>query len=315
MIDSRWVSTQMINLANVVVDERVVRLLVPVFRKEGVRGVVLLRNKRSPIDRYRPFSNAEIVFAAIQSGIDSVPAMIADWPDNVSELLPVDVLITPKSSTVELSRPQQPIHPRDMKPLERAAYFRKQIEIDGSQQKTADRQHVSRSFINNSVSLLTLEEPIKRALRDERILETAARTMALCPKELQVDLLDWYLTAKPSPSIRDLEQAVRSIQAGEGDFKAGRMLLNRFAREMGESLGCEVNLVPTGRGGWCRIYTAHADEEQISHFVRVTEHRHQLNVRPHGHGVCISFKYTDPEDLDRILPNQTAHSVVEMAGR
>lgn len=302
-MEKRIVNTQLISLNNTRLNQIVVRQLVPLFREEGVSGLVLLFPRSNPMQRYKPAANAEIVAAAIAAGHDSVQALVAEWPSDLPELIPWDLLLqsaSAQASTVETVAPSTTTP--DQGPLARAAYFAGAVKQYGSQAKAAQALKLHRSTINNALQLLKLHPVVQSALLSQHINESAARTIALTDKIHQVTLLDWYLSSESRPSIRELERAVRFIGQGEGDFRVGSLLEGQFATLIGETYGCQVSFQTMGQGGRCIVSCTDPHAHIISHILNIAAPRHKATLIKDGEGAKLSFRYADSDDLMQILP-------------
>lgn len=262
MIEQKMAHIQMINLRGVDHDENLVRLLRQKFAQDGESsGLVLVSPRKSPMERYRIVANAEIVLAAKSAGLESVWVLEGDWPDGLRPIMPV--LNVPADSGHQAREVPEPEGSEPEGPIELAKRFQAAVEEYGSQYKAADALGVPRTTLKNSLYLLRLDKKIQKALSEGSISESAARTIALTPdKEHQKRIYSWYRSSSSphsrSPTIRDLESAIRAIANEEGDPTIVSALIERFCQEFSETHGVEMNYVATGLGGWSTIKFAEA---------------------------------------------------------
>jgi hypothetical protein len=305
MIERRLVSTQLINLSFSKPDRRLVAYLTQMIQQlGGPQGTVLLYPRKSDMDRYRPATNVEVVHAAVLAGEVSVWALIGEWPSSMPDLLPLGSILETVAVTPSHQSSSEQSSPTDLNPLQRADYFAEQIRVHGSQEKAAYQLGIKRSVINNTVQLLKLRPEVQNALINRDISESVARTIALTDAKHQLRMLHWYETSNPKPTIRELEQAIRFIGDGAGDFRVGKVLSQQYADELSNHYGCEIRFRSTGRGGWCKILVSDLDSELIAQIVDSAQLHHKPKVTKKRWGVELTFKYRDANDLMALLPNR-----------
>ena len=146
-------------------DQESLDSLVASVREKGVIQPILVR----PI--YEGFANYEIVAgerrwrAAKEAGFEEIPAIVKDMTD--LEALETGLI--------------ENIQRHDLNPLEEAQGFKRLMEeFDYTQDDLAQALGKSRSYIANSVRLLSLDENIKESLKEGKITAGHARALVNC---------------------------------------------------------------------------------------------------------------------------------------
>jgi ParB family chromosome partitioning protein len=187
--------------------------------------------------RYQLIAGERRWRAAALAGLDTVPVLIKE--------------ATPQQ-TLELALVEN-IQRADLNPLEEANAYQQLIDEFGlTQEQVAERVGKSRVAVANALRLLRLVDEIKQALLSRRISEGHARALlSLTNAHQQLRVL--RAIEKDGLSVRQAEELVRRLTAGEGDkprptttqAPETRALEDRFR----SALGTKVNLFRSKRGG------------------------------------------------------------------
>jgi len=193
-----------------------------VVRPVGDNGYELIAGER----RWR---------AAQMAGIDDIPAVVRDVPDDVSVAM---ALI-------------ENIQREDLNPLEEATALRRLIDdFEMTHQAAADAVGRSRTAVSNLLRLLELMQEVKNMI-DMRLIEMGhARALLSLDDDLQVQAAREVVRKRLS--VRDTENLVRRLQQAKKK-KGSRRLdpdILRLQNRLGETLGARVRIqhLASGKG-------------------------------------------------------------------
>jgi len=193
-----------------------------VVRPVGDNGYELIAGER----RWR---------AAQMAGIDDIPAVVRDVPDDVSVAM---ALI-------------ENIQREDLNPLEEATALRRLIDdFEMTHQAAADAVGRSRTAVSNLLRLLELMQEVKDMI-DMRLIEMGhARALLSLDDDLQVQAAREVVRKRLS--VRDTENLVRRLQQAKKK-KGSRRLdpdILRLQNRLGETLGARVRIqhLASGKG-------------------------------------------------------------------
>lgn len=151
----------------------------------------------------------------------------------------------------------------DLNPLEAAEGYRQLVEdFDLSHEAVAERVGKSRTAVTNTLRLLKLSAPVRKALGENRISEGHARALlALSSAGSQSAALQTILNQ--DLNVRQTEELVRRL-SGERRKAAPRKASSpeetALEEQLRESLGTRVSLRRTPKGGSLVIHF-YSDEE------------------------------------------------------
>ena len=229
-----------------VFDEEKLNELADSIRSQGVVQPVVVR----PVDdgQYELIAGERRWRAAQLAGIDDLPAVIRDVPDEVSVAM---ALI-------------ENIQREDLNPLEEATALRRLIDdFQMTHQEAADAVGRSRAAVSNLLRLLELMQEVKDMV-DLRLIEMGhARALLSLDDELQVQAAREVVHKQLS--VRDTENLVRRLQ--QSKKKKGHRRVDpdilRLQNTLGETLGARVRIQhqASGKGKLVIAYN-NADEFQ-----------------------------------------------------
>ena len=186
--------------------------------------------------------------AAQIAGIERIPAVVRDVPDEVSVAM---ALI-------------ENIQREDLNPLEEATALRRLIDdFSMTHQEAADAVGRSRAAVSNLLRLLELMQEVKDMI-DMRLIEMGhARALLSLDDELQVQAAREVVRKRLS--VRETENLARRLQQSKKQKGHRRMdpdILN-LQNRLGEALGARVRIQhqASGKGKLIISYT-NADEFQ-----------------------------------------------------
>lgn len=181
------------------------------------------------------------LLAAAQAGLHTVPAIIRQANEQ---------------QRLELALVEN-IQRADLSPLEAAAGYRHLVdEFSLSHDEIADRVGKSRVAVTNTLRLLKLPEPVKKALMENRISEGHARALlALHTPEAQDSALHTILQRELT--VRQTEELVQKLL---GQVPATRHLtspspeITAIEDRLRSHLGTKVHLTRRRKGGTISIH-------------------------------------------------------------
>lgn len=208
-----------------VFDEEKLAELADSIRSQGVVQPVVVR----PIEdnRYELIAGERRWRAAQQAGLDKIPAVIRDVPDEASIAM---ALI-------------ENIQREDLNPLEEAGALRRLIDdFQMTQQEAADAVGRSRPAVSNLLRLLELMQEVKDMIDLRQIEMGHARALLSLDSELQVQAAREVVHKRLS--VRQTESLVRRLQ--QSKKKKGQRRVDpdilRLQNRLGESLGTRVSI-------------------------------------------------------------------------
>ena len=208
-----------------VFDEEKLAELADSIRAQGVVQPVVVR----PVgdDEYELIAGERRWRAAQIAGIDDIPAVVRDVPDEVSVAM---ALI-------------ENIQREDLNPLEEATALRRLIDdFQMTHQEAADAVGRSRAAVSNMLRLLELMQEVKDMI-DMRLIEMGhARALLSLDDDLQVQAAREVVRKRLS--VRDTENLARRLQQSKkkkGSRRVDPDILS-LQNRLGETLGARVRI-------------------------------------------------------------------------
>lgn len=144
---------------------------------------------------YQLIAGERRLLAAKRAGLDTVPCRVLELEDK--QVCAVAI--------------EENLKRKDLNVLEKAQAFKDYLDrFNSSIEELAATLSLNRSTVSNFIRLLDLAEPVKAALRDEKISAGHARALITLPHEEQVALCQ--KTTKEGLTVRAVEQEVRELQ-------------------------------------------------------------------------------------------------------
>lgn len=208
-----------------VFDEEKLAELADSIRAQGVVQPVVVRPVSD--DRYELIAGERRWRAAQLAGIDDIPAVVRDVPDEVSVAM---ALI-------------ENIQREDLNPLEEATALRRLIDdFQMTHQEAADAVGRSRAAVSNLLRLLELMQEVKDMI-DMRLVEMGhARALLSLDDDLQVQAAREVVRKRLS--VRDTENLVRRLKQSakkKGQRRVDPDILS-LQNRIGEALGTRVRI-------------------------------------------------------------------------
>ena len=208
-----------------VFDEEKLAELADSIRAQGVVQPVVVR----PVgdDEYELIAGERRWRAAQIAGIDDIPAVVRDVPDEVSVAM---ALI-------------ENIQREDLNPLEEATALRRLIDdFQMTHQEAADAVGRSRAAVSNLLRLLELMQEVKDMIDMRQIEMGHARALLSLDDDLQVQAAREVV--RKNLSVRDTENLARRLQQSKkkkGSRRVDPDILS-LQNRLGETLGARVRI-------------------------------------------------------------------------
>jgi len=222
------------------------------IRARGVLQPVVVR----PVDDggYEILAGERRWRAAQLAGLDRVPAMVREVPDDAA--LGIGLI--------------ENIQREDLNPIEEAAGLKRLIdEFRLTHDEAAKAVGRSRSAVTNLLRLLELARAVQDMLLDGRLDMGHARALLALGKAKQVELAEQV--ASRGLSVRETERLVQhAAEAPKAAPRAAKARLDadtrRLQDQLSEALGASVSLKPR-RGGRGSLVIDYASLEQLDGLV------------------------------------------------
>ncbi len=179
-------------------DEEGLSELTESVKQHGVLQPLLVRPHNGS---YQLIAGERRLLAAKRAGLETVPCRVLELEDK--QVCAVAI--------------EENLKRKDLNVLEKAQAFKDYLDRFGSTiEELAATLSLSRSTVSNFIRLLDLAEPVKAAIRDEKISAGHARALITLPHEEQIELCQ--KAAKEGLTVRAVEQAVRDQQRATVPF-------------------------------------------------------------------------------------------------
>lgn len=215
--------------------------------------------KRSSLNQYTLIAGERRLHAARLAGLDQVPVVLREADDQAL----VEVALVENVQRADLS------------PLEAAdAYQQLHKEFRLSHEQIAERVGKSRVAITNTIGLLDLSEPVKKALANGQISEGHGRALkALDTAQAQSAALRTIISQ--DLNVRQTEVLVRKLKG----YKPKKVRkpsapaeIRALQNELRDALGTKVSLQHSSKGGRITLYY-YSNEELDSLVARLLKRR------------------------------------------
>lgn len=171
-------------------DEEKISELAKSIKNHGVLQPILLRKMQ---DKYELVAGERRWRAAIEAGIDTIPAIIKDISD--TEAMEIALI--------------ENIQREDLNPIEEALAYRELMEGFGlTQEELSSRLGKSRSKIANTIRLLNLDKEIQNMIADGKLTAGHARALlGIKNRAKRINLAKRIV--EENLSVRDIEEIIK----------------------------------------------------------------------------------------------------------
>jgi len=231
-------------------DQQALAELAASIRAQGLMQPVLVR----PVDRdkYELIAGERRWRAAQMAGLDEVPALVREVPDE---------------SALALSLIEN-IQREDLNPLEEAAGLQRLVdEFKMTHEQAADAVGRSRSATTNLLRLLKLARPVQDLVMEGALEMGHARALIALDAARQIELA--RRVAAKGLSVRDTEALVQKMLRGAAAprRKKSDRDLARLEEELAERLGTTVE-IKTARKGRGKLIVHYASLDHLEQLLK-----------------------------------------------
>ena len=227
-------------------DEEALNALSQSIKEKGILQPLLVRQRG---DKYEIIAGERRWRAAKIAGLREVPVIIKDLDDQ---------------ETLEIALIEN-LQRENLSPIDEAEGLNRLMsEYTYTQEALGNVIGKSRSYIANSLRLLSLPETVKAAVRENKISAGHARALVGCP---QADEIAEKIIAK-GLSVRETEQLVSDLKSGKVVRVIEKIVdadLQNIMRELEEKLNLKVkiNASKNGKGSVTLKYNNPAELSAI----------------------------------------------------
>lgn len=244
-------------------DPEAITSLAESIKQKGVLQPLIVRPKGSG---YELIAGERRLRASKQAGLAEVPVIIKDLSDSeVLEIALIENLLRENLSAIE----------------EAAAYQNLMDNFSHTQEKVATIVGKSRSYIANTLRLLTLPESIRQLIADGKL--TAGHARCLVGLDNAAILADKII--KEDLSVRQVEALVAKQKEDDvepGDKKSrpaknGDIL--DIEQNLNQSLGLRIKITPSKQGGG-KVVLQYASVAELDMIIGILEQKKQPDISP-----------------------------------
>ena len=183
-----------------VFDEKALNELADSIKEHGIIEPIIVRELN---DKYEIIAGERRYKAACIAGLTKVPVIVRNLSDY-------------KSAQVAVI---ENVQRRNLNPVEEAKSYKRILDQGlKTQEELAKEIGVSQSTIANKLRLLTLSEPVKQALSENKISERHARALLKVESlDEQEELLNKVITNRLT--VRDLDEEIKKLDTPKISFK------------------------------------------------------------------------------------------------
>ena len=213
-------------------DQQALAELASSIRSQGLMQPLLVRPVEG--DRYELIAGERRWRAAQMAGLDEVPVLVREVPDEAALAL----------SLIEN------IQRENLNPMEEAAGVQRLVdEFKMTHEQAADAVGRSRAATTNLLRLLRLARPVQEMVMEGAIDMGHARALLALDPARQIEAA--HRIAARGMSVRDTEALVQAMVRGKPEAKPARKAdrdLQRLEEELSGSLGTTVEIRPAKKG-------------------------------------------------------------------
>ncbi len=243
-------------------DEEAIRSLTDSIKEKGVLQPLIVRKKNSG---YELIAGERRLRASKEAGLHEVPVIIKDLSDSeVLEIALIENLLRENLSPIE----------------EAAAYQSLMDNFSHTQEKVASVVGKSRSYIANTLRLLTLPEEIKTYVSTDKL--SAGHARCLVGLDNALILADKII--KEELSVRQTETLVAkqkqdkktSVVKNE-ESVAHRSDVSDVEESLKKSLGLRIKITPSKQGGG-KVVLQYASIAELDMIINILEQKKQPEI-------------------------------------
>jgi ParB family chromosome partitioning protein len=221
------------------------------IRHRGVLQPLLVRPHPDRQDRFQIVAGERRWRAAGAAGLHEVPVVVNPMTDA-------------EASAIALV---ENLQRQDLNPIDEAeGYHRLLTQFQFTHDALGQSVGKSRSHISNALRLLSLPEPVKRAVRDGAISAGHARALLAhpAPETALREVLNRQLSVRQTEALATRQSPGPHATPGGGQ-SGGDIDANRLERDLSEQLGLTVKISFNGKRGVIQFH--YSDLDQLDHLL------------------------------------------------
>lgn len=245
-------------------DEEAIKSLASSIKEKGVLQPLIVRKTDKGLEL---IAGERRLRASKIAGLTEVPVIIKDFSDGeVLEIALVENLLRENLSAIE----------------EAEAYQKLMVDFSHTQEKVASIVGKSRSYIANTLRLLTLSDDIKSYITNGKL--TAGHARCLVGLENANFLAEKII--KEELSVRQVEEIVSKqketkTQPVDKDEKNAKKVVNRdisdIERKLKEKLGLRIKISQNKQGGG-KVVLQYASTAELDMIINVLDQKKQVDL-------------------------------------
>ncbi|MBR2923055.1 MAG: ParB/RepB/Spo0J family partition protein [Alphaproteobacteria bacterium] len=245
-------------------DEDAIKSLASSIKEKGVLQPLIVRKTDKGLEL---IAGERRLRASKIAGLTEVPVIIKDFSDGeVLEIALVENLLRENLSAIE----------------EAEAYQKLMVDFSHTQEKVASIVGKSRSYIANTLRLLTLSDDIKSYITNGKL--TAGHARCLVGLENANFLAEKII--KEELSVRQVEEIVSKqketkTQPVDKDEKNAKKVVNRdisdIERKLKEKLGLRIKISQNKQGGG-KVVLQYASTAELDMIINVLDQKKQVDL-------------------------------------
>ncbi len=244
-------------------DKDAIAALAASIKEKGVLQPLIVR--KSADGRYELIAGERRLRASKEAGLTEVPVIIKELSDSeVLEIALVENLLR-----------------ENLSPIEEANAYQSLIDkFSHTQEKIAEIVGKSRSYIANTLRLLTLPDEIKDYIGEGKL--SAGHARCLVGLDNAVNLADKII--REDLNVRQVENLVAKQKDGKPDktpaqTKSKDKEICEIEDALNKKLGLRIKISPNSQGGG-KVVVQYASLAELDMIINVLENKHSVNIAP-----------------------------------
>lgn len=248
-------------------DEEAIKALSASIKEKGVLQPLIVR--RDDKGNYELIAGERRLRAAKEAGLTEVPVIIKELNDSeVLEIALVENLLR-----------------ENLSPIEEANAYQNLIDnFSHTQEKIADIVGKSRSYVANTLRLLTLPEQIKNYIGEGKL--SAGHARCLIGLDNAITLADKII--KDDLNVRQVENLVSKQKLKTSNEeeknkknKAKDKDIESIENSLKENLGLRIKISPNTSGGG-KVVMQYSSLAELDMIINILENKKTINIAPQG---------------------------------
>lgn len=247
-------------------DPEAIKALAASIKEKGVLQPLIVR--KSDDGRYELIAGERRLRASKEAGLMEVPVIIKELSDSeVLEIALVENLLR-----------------ENLSPIEEANAYQSLIDkFSHTQEKIAEIVGKSRSYIANTLRLLTLPDEIKEYIGDGKL--SAGHARCLIGLDNAVNLADKII--KEDLNVRQVENLVAKQKDTKQESTVAKKSpsknkeISEIEEALNSKLGLRIKISPNTQGGG-KVVMQYASLAELDMIINILENKKSVNINPNN---------------------------------